>query len=353
MYPWPHPTASWPTTTTSTPTASSWPPTSHTGSTTSFSTNSMPWSTPPISSNPPQALPHAVHLHDNFQNQPNPLPTTAPSSGTMEHFFGQPSLLHSPWHSVTSSTSPTSQTFPATCPTPAVHHVVPTAHAVYLFIRILVQYHALNVDLPVHQHSHCQHRHHPHHFRAHQWHPDLLPPILSPTFVNLLNMHFRLHHHRLQLCQSLLPLPLHLILSPLRLPNTRQSRLPLDAQTRPAPRSSARRSTSCQITTGSSPSRTHYVGQYHSWTCRISSLDPTTTNHSPITAASTTSVDFGYNHSFNTYSHRSSTSIYHQTNSAIHQDSVTYITSRGHTSTLSPIQISSPFPFSPITPSPT
>jgi hypothetical protein len=39
----------------------------------------VPWSTPPISSNPPQALPHAVQLHDNLQNQPNPLPTSASS----------------------------------------------------------------------------------------------------------------------------------------------------------------------------------------------------------------------------------------------------------------------------------
>jgi hypothetical protein len=47
----------------------------------------------------------------------------------MEHFFDQPSLLHSPWHSVTPSTSPTSPTFPPTFPAPAVHQVVPTAHA--------------------------------------------------------------------------------------------------------------------------------------------------------------------------------------------------------------------------------
>ena len=126
MYPWPRSATPWPTSTTSTPTAPSW---SHL--------------------HPTRALLcqfHLRHCHGQLhilptlhlllflmqylfnlhpQSSPVPIPMTSPSTTFMEHFFGQPSILQSPWHSMAPSTSPTNSTFPPTIPQPTAHQPQP------------------------------------------------------------------------------------------------------------------------------------------------------------------------------------------------------------------------------------
>lgn len=126
--PWPHSAASWPTTPNQGSAAPSWPPSSHPSPTASVSPTPMSWPTPQMTTNqqmaptPHQGFPHHAPFHGTTSISQTPSALTSPSTSTVEHFFGQPSELQSPWSTTTPSPS---STFPPTIPMTTTHQQIP------------------------------------------------------------------------------------------------------------------------------------------------------------------------------------------------------------------------------------
>ena len=122
MIPWYHPSAPWPPSSSPSPTAPTWPasapPTSSTMPT------PLPWPTPSPTPIPPPVHHHPVHHQYYSQFHPTPTTFSTPAPGPGDHLFGQPSMLHSSWPTMPSSSiptnSPTLPTFPSTTTAPQV-----------------------------------------------------------------------------------------------------------------------------------------------------------------------------------------------------------------------------------------
>ena len=121
LIPWHHPSASWPTSSSPSPTAPTWPPSAPPTPTPTSSTmpTPLPWPTPSPTSTPPPVHHHPAHHPDYPQFSSGfifDLDTRPrwPSFRPGDHLFGQASMLHSSWPTMTPSPMPTSSPTPPT-----------------------------------------------------------------------------------------------------------------------------------------------------------------------------------------------------------------------------------------------